>query len=256
MKAIVNIALFFSVLLSFSGFACSYPNGSAFQSIAVDGGAIVFEYAPIEKELPLNGGPQEKGIDVGYYSCSGALIGLIGQLPYLADTGKVRDAFLYGTSSVGGKKLFVIHSVEVRSDTGVKYLGDYYSVNVYGKDGDSYVRDDHLSDYFGAGGDILADDYEQILYTFPYKSEKAILDKLNSESYKKWLAGTPVKLVINKKAPIYSSPVLSDVTRMYLIAGDTVSQEAVEAGWLSIVYKTSKGTKIRGWIQCENANGC
>jgi len=256
MKVIGSIVLFVSAFVAFSVFACEPPQGGAYKPISVEEGVIAFDFVPIEKESGDTSKMQEVGIDVNLYKCSGETRELIGQLPYLAGTGKVRDAFLYDADGGSEKKLFVIHSVEIRSDTGVKYSGEYYSVNVYKQKNGSYVRDDRLSVYFGDGGDVLAENYKDLLYTFPYKGEGAILKKLNSGSYKKWRAGSPVSLVINKKTPIYESPVLTDVTRMYLVAGDTVSQDAVEAGWLSIIYKTSKGKIIRGWIQCANADGC
>lgn len=256
MKAIGNIVLFVSAFFTFSIFACEPPQGDAFKHIPVEGGAIIFDYAPIEKESGDTSKTEEVGIDVNLYKCSGQARELIGQLPYLADTGKVRDAFLYDADGAGEKKLFVIHSVEIRSDTGVKYSGEYYSVNVYKVEGGRYVRDDRLSTYFGDGGDVWAENYKGFLYTFPYKSEMSVLEKLNSKSYSAWRSGTPVTLVVNKKTPIFVSPVLADVTHMYLVPGDKVWQDAVEAGWLSIVYKTSKGKEVRGWIQCGNADGC
>jgi hypothetical protein len=43
---------------------------------------------------------------------------------------------------------------------------------------------------------------------------------------------------------------------MYLIQGDSVLQEGVEAGWVKILFKTPKGKAIRGWVQCGDADGC
>lgn len=65
-----------------------------------------------------------------------------------------------------------------------------------------------------------------------------------------------MKLSINKKTPIYSSPVLAEATKMYLIKGDSVLQEGVEAGFLKIMFKTPKGKAIRGWVKCADADGC
>lgn len=256
MKVIRYIVLFFSAFFTFGIFACDLPQADAFKSIPVDGGAIVFDFVSIEKETGDTSQTQEVGIDINLFKCSDGTRKLVGQLPYLSSTGQVRDAFLYAPDGVDVKRLFVIHSVEIRSDTGVKYSGDYYSVNVYKVEGDSYVRDDRLSTYFGDGGDILAENYKGLLYEFPYKNKSSVLEKLKSKLYRAWRAGTPVSLVINKKTPIYGSPVLADVTRMYLVEGDKVWQDAVEAGWLSIIYRTSKGKEIRGWIQCGNADGC
>ena len=120
-------------------------------------------------------------------------------MPYLANTGNVEDAFLYDTDEAGVDDLFVIHSVEIRSDTGVKYFGRYYTINIYKKDGDNFTRNEQLSTYFGYGGDVLEENYKGLLYTFPYKNKVSILRKINSGAYKKWRTIAPINLVINKK---------------------------------------------------------
>ncbi|MDB1111237.1 hypothetical protein [Pseudomonas extremaustralis] len=134
-----------------------------------------------------------------FFRCSDGSEALIGQLPYLADTGNVEDAFLYDTDEAGVDDLFVIHSVEIRSDTGVKYFGRYYTINIYKKDGDNFTRNEQLSTYFGYGGDVLEENYKGLLYTFPYKNKVSILRKINSGAYKKWRTIAPINLVINKK---------------------------------------------------------
>lgn len=256
MKTLKIVFLTISIFITCNVFACDTPQVAAFKAIPLDGAAIVFDFVSIEKESSNTSHSHEIGIDVIFFRCSDGTKTLIGQLPYLADTGKIEDAFLYGTDNGTAEGLFVIHSVEIRSDTGVNYSGRYYTINVYKKDGDNFTRNEQLSTYFGKGGDIFDEDYKELLYIFPYKNKISILRSLKSEAYKKWRAGAPVNLVINKKTAIHNSPVLADVTRMYLLAGDVVSQSEVEAGWLSVIYKTSKGKEVRGWIQCENADGC
>ena len=256
MKVFKKIGLLIPFFFTSSLFACDLRQGDAFEPIPVDGRAIVFDLVPIEKELGDASQTQEIGIDINFFKCSDGSRNLIGQLPYLADTGKVRSAFLYNFDGGDVTNLFVVHSVEIRSDTGIRYSGDYYSVNVYKVNGENFVRDDRLSAYFGSGGDILAENNKDLLYVFPYKSEALILAKISSSSFAKWSKGGLVNLIVSKITPMHRAPVLADVTRMYLVAGDKVSQDAVEAGWLSIIYKTSKGKIIRGWILCDNADGC
>ncbi|MBU6960600.1 hypothetical protein KRR23_23000 [Pseudomonas sp. CVAP len=256
MRVLKSAFVIFSVIYSVSALACDVKVGSAFPSLPVENGAVVFDEAPIEKDPGDTSADEQMGIDVNFVSCSDGTKKLIGKLPFLADTGKVRAAFFARTGQEAKESLFVIHSVEIHSDTGVKYSGDYYTVHVYQNTVNGYVRDERLSTYFGNGGDILSDDYKDFVYVFPYKSESSIIEKLASASYKNWCMGAPVNLAINKKTSIHSSPVLADVTRMYLVAGDKVKQEGVEAGWLSIMFKTPKGKEIRGWIKCENADGC
>lgn len=174
----------------------------------------------------------------------------------MADTARVRAAFFSDTRQGGDSKLFVIHSVEIRSDTGVKYSSDYFTVSIYTRNHDTYLKDNRLSRYFGNGADVLDDDYKNFRYVFPYKDQASIVERLASDSYSAWSAGSLITLVVDQKSPLYSSPVLADVTQMYVVAGDKVKQDDVEGGWLSITYSKSKGKIIRGWIQCANLKGC
>ncbi|APC19256.1 hypothetical protein BLL42_14510 [Pseudomonas frederiksbergensis] len=256
MGILKNTLAIVSVIYSVGVFACDVQADKAFPSLLTENGVVVFDEAPIEKEPGDASADEQIGIEVSFVSCSDGAKKLIGKLPFLADTGKVRAAFFARAGQDAKESLFVIHSVNIRSDTGVKYSGDYYTVHVYQDSANGYVRDERLSTYFGNGGDILSDDYKDLVHVFPYKSESSIIEKLVSTSYKSWYVGAPVDLTINKKTSIHSSPVLADVTRMYLVAGDKVKQEGVEAGWLSIMFKTPKGKEIRGWIKCENAGGC
>ncbi|MBX8487484.1 hypothetical protein [Pseudomonas cichorii] len=251
-KLLVTLCIFYP----FSVFSCEVLEGKAFRSISVENGIITFDLVPIDEDARDTSTGDQLGIDINFFNCNTGDRSQIGQLPFLADTGEVKAAFLAHAEQGSEKELFVIHGVEIRSDTGVKYSGDYYSVHVYKKSPNGYTKDDKLSRYFGEGGDILADDYKEVVYLFPYKSKDSVTSRLQSEAYKKWSSDAPVTLVVNKKSSLYNSPVLADMSRMYLVAGDKVTQEAVEAGWISVVHKTAKGKLIRGWIQCGNVDGC
>ncbi|GFM84875.1 hypothetical protein PSCICO_02740 [Pseudomonas cichorii] len=256
MRLVKKILVTFCVMCSFNAFSCEVLEGKAFRSISVENGVITFDLVPIDEDAGDTSAGEQLGIDINFFNCSTGDRSLIGQLPFLADTGEVKAAFLANAEQGSEKKLFVIHGVEIRSDTGIKYSGEYYSVHAYKKSPNGYTKDERLSRYFGEGGDILGDDYKEVLYLFPYKNEKAVISKLESEAYRKWSFSAPVTLVVNKKSSLYNSPVLADMSRMYLVAGDKVIQEAVESGWISIVYTTGKGKVIRGWIQCGNVDGC
>lgn len=254
-----NLAKMLFVILGLSTtglFACEIPESKAYPSVATGNGAFIFELVPIEDEVASGSSSSPLGIDISYFDCAVKTKQLVGQLPYLAETGEVRAAFLAEVKGVPKAELFVVHSVGIHSDTGVKYSGEYYSVHVYKKEPGGYSRDERVSRYFGEGADILTDDYKGLLYVFPYKDQLSVSNKLATPAFSKWNEGVPVQLTINKKSKIYSSPVFDDVTRMYLIAGDKVQQEAVEAGWLSVMFKTPKGKEIRGWILCGDADGC
>ncbi|MEE5129847.1 hypothetical protein V2J82_05285 [Pseudomonas alliivorans] len=239
---------------AFSTAACERPNGKAFDSLSVGDGAIVFDFVPVDDNSGIARSGDQLGINVYHVKCSDGTKSLVGDLPYLAATGLVRAAFLADTGS--GSELFVIHSVDIRSDAGMRYSSDYYSVHVYRPTASGYTKDERLSRYFGDGADVLNEDYKRELYTFPYKNQLSILAKLNSDAYRRWRSGSSVKLVINTKAFLHEAPTLADKTRMYLVAGDQVQQIGVEAGWLSVSYRTVKGKVIDGWIQCSDADGC
>ncbi|KAA0988650.1 hypothetical protein FQ192_16060 [Pseudomonas sp. ANT_J12] len=234
---------------------CNPPKSEAFPALQTESGAIVFNYTNLPEDESQD--PDEKAIEIDFVNCADGKKTNIGGLPFLAATGRVQAAFFAQAKPDAEPMLFVIHAVGIRADTGVNYLGEYYTVHAYSPTAKGYVRDEQLSNYFGNGGDIVRDfDSEELVYTFPYKTADAIVAKLNSAAYKHWAAGDKVTLTINKKTSIYSSPVLAEVTKMYLIPGDSVLQEGVEAGWVKILFKTPKGKSIRGWVQCGDTGGC
>ncbi|KNH47008.1 hypothetical protein [Pseudomonas lini] len=236
-----------------SRITCELPKSEAFPALSTNSGSIVFNYA----KLPESQDPDDVAIDVDFVNCADGSKKNIGGLPFLAATGRVQAAFLAQAKPDAEPMLFVIHAVGIRAYTGVNYLGDYYTVHAYARTTAGYVRDERLSNYFGNGGDIARDpESEELIYTFPYKTADAIAAKLNSAAYKRWAAGDRVTLTINKRASIHSSPVLADMTKMYLIKDDSVLQEGVEAGWLKVMFKTPEGKAIRGWVQCRDADGC
>jgi hypothetical protein len=231
------------------------PKSEAFPALNTHSGTIVFNYIKLPEDEFHD--PDEMAIDIDFVNCADGTKKNIGTLPFLAATGRVQAAFFAQAEADAEPMLFVIHAVGIRADTGVNYLGDYYTVHVYANTPAGYVRDERLSNYFGNGGDIVRDfDSEALVYTFPYKTADAIVAKLHSTAYKHWAAGDVVKLTINKKTSIYSSPVMADVTKMYLIKGDSVLQEGAETGFLKILFKTPKGKAIRGWVLCGDADGC
>ncbi|MFJ2685479.1 hypothetical protein ACIOYV_17290 [Pseudomonas sp. NPDC087342] len=234
---------------------CEPAKSEAFPVLNTDSGTIVFNYTKLPEEESQ--ASDDVAIDVDFVNCADGIKKNIGGLPFLAATGRVQAAFLAQAKPDTAPMLFIIHAVGIRAYTGVNYLGEYYTVHAYSPTAKGYVRDERLSNYFGNGGDIARDaESEELVYTFPYKTADELVAKLNSAAYKGWAAGDKVTLTINKKTSIYSSPVLADVTKMYLIQGDSVLQEGVEAGWVKILFKTPKGKAIRGWVQCGDAGGC
>lgn len=180
---------------------------------------------------------------------------MVGELPYLANTGKVKDAFIADVH--GEKEVFVIHNVQIRSETQPGDTGDYYSTLVYKYIAGNYVEDARLSKYFGKGSDIEngkgGDGYA---YLYPYKNRREVVDKLQGDNFRGWNDGKTSELVVARKTNIYDLPSVATRTKMYLIPGDVVTLQEIEAGWVSIVFKTKKDKEIKGWVTCEALSGC
>ncbi|AZD11349.1 hypothetical protein C4K26_5991 [Pseudomonas chlororaphis] len=256
MKEVFALLLFLVGCYVFSVSACEVPESRVFPALKADNGYIVFNEVPL---VGVGGTPSvdEISIDVVFFNCISGKSTRISGLPFLAATGQVHAAFFADAKDGGGEKLFIIHSVEIASDTGINYSGDYYTVHVYAKSSAGYIRDDRISNYFGVGGDILLDINDTVLKCrFPYKTSEEIVKRLESDLYRKWVAGEKINLKIQSKTAIYSSPNTADVTRMYLVGGDMVLREGIEAGWVKVMFKTPKNKEVRGWIMCKAVDGC
>ncbi|MEE5062374.1 hypothetical protein V2J93_26700 [Pseudomonas alliivorans] len=244
-----------AVFVAFSTFACEAPKDTLYQPLRVGGGYIVVKSTPvIEDEGKAN---PEMGLGITFLDCNAGEERFIARLPYIADPGEVVDAFLAKTGN-GSKDVFIIHSSPIRAFTGVSYGSDYFSVMVFRKALSGYELDKKNTDYFGSGADVVLrdGDTDEPVYTYPYKNRNAVMAQLASENYSRWLKGENLELEVTKKTSIYSSAAIANKTKMYLAKGDKVNQEAVSAGWISIVYKSTKGKEIRGWVLCESVSGC
>ncbi|WP_122581917.1 hypothetical protein [Pseudomonas viridiflava] len=244
-----------AVFVASSTFACEAPQDTLYQPLRVDGGYILVKTTPvIEDKGKAN---PEMGLGITFLDCNTGAERFIARLPYVADPGEVEDAFLAEIDD-GNKDVFIIHSAPIRAFTGVSYGSDYFSVMAFRKALSGYELDKKTTDYFGSGADVVLrnGDTDESVYTYPYKNRNAVMGQLASESYRRWLKGERSELEVANKTSIYSSAAIANKTKMYLVKGDKVSQEAVSAGWISIVYKSTKGREIRGWVLCESVNGC
>lgn len=233
--------------------ACNAPTGEQYPVVKNNDGYMSFEKKIIPQDDGGNG--VDKGIAIFFEDCEDGKKKSVGDLPFLAETGRVVDAFFAEVDSE--QKFFVIHNVLIRSETQPGDTGDYYSVLVYRHQGSSYVEDTRLSNYFGKGSDIR-DGLENgsYAYVYPYKTRKSITDRIATTGFKRWDSGGVVHLLIKSKTNIYEVPSIATKTRMYLVPGDQVLQQEVEAGWVSIVYETKKHKTISGWVPCVAVGGC
>lgn len=253
-RCVLQVMIFLLSLSVSFVYACEPPKEAPYPPLLVEGGMIVFDsVAVLEDEGKSD---PEMGLRVSFLNCSTGVIQFISRLPFIADTGNVQDAFLKDIR--GGDYLFVIHSAPIRAFTGVRHGSDYFSVLVFQRTGSGFVFDKKLTDYFGSGADTLSQDVDddKIIYSYPYKNRDAVIEKVESKSFNSWLSGDLVEFTVKQKTSIYSSGNMVDDTKMYLISGDKVKVEAISAGWVSMLYTTTKGKKIRGWVLCNNLNGC
>ncbi|MGE6792036.1 hypothetical protein ACQKFS_08445 [Pseudomonas guineae] len=254
MSILTTLASILALTYSSISLGCAHPISSAYSALQTAEGHLVFNETPFVVD---NAGGVELGINVSFYNCADNSEYLIGELPFLATTGKIITAFFADANNDGNDELFVIHAAPINSDTGVNYHSDYYSTHVYEKTKNKYSRNEKISSYFGSGGDIINDaDNDLLAYTFPYKTETSIREKLSSKNYLKWAHGEEATYTVNKKTYIHRFPVLPEKTHMYLVSGDAVTQVEAESGWISITFITRNKKEIHGWIKCEDVDGC
>lgn len=255
-----NCAIFFWGLLTFwifgaQALACEAPKQMPYPSLAVDGGWAVFGEMPLPKQEKVSN--PVMGLSLSFLDCSSGVSKLISSLPYLTDPGQIQDAFIEGTEN-GHNELFVIHSVPIRSATGMGYASDYYTVLVFVKNGSGFSSDQRLTDYFGRGADVIDpdDDADRFIYSYPYKTKDSIVAKLKSKGYERWAGGTMSEFPVINKATIYSTQSTGSATKMYLVPGDKVDVEIISAGWVLMRYMTPNKREIKGWVMCSDLDGC
>jgi hypothetical protein len=248
----IYICLMLAYLYSSATYSCTISDSAAFASLKVEGGAVVFDAAPIADDMRDPSQPVEIGINVNYYDCLLGKKTLIGELPYLAATGEVDAAFI--ANNMGADELFVLHRVNVRSDTGIPYAGDYYTVLAYNRIVSGFAKNDRLSNYFGSGGDILSSyDSDVLAYEFPYKSEGSIKKRLSSPNYLKWLQGDRVALISKGGALLREDSLLTETNGSLIAKKTSLIQKNIEAGWILV---TTENSNFAGWITCEEVESC
>ncbi|QXH49158.1 hypothetical protein KSS94_14455 [Pseudomonas fakonensis] len=228
--------------------ACEAPRHKPFPALGMAGGYVYFDQAPIEE------GSSALGLTVNLLDCASGAAQRIGELPYLAEPGKVADAFW--AEDAQGEFLVVMHAVPVNSYPGLIYSTDYYSILLYRRGSQGLALDERSSAYFGHGADVIGDD-ETLLFSYPYKHRNGVLKALQSPFYDNWLQGRLATLEVRaQKALIYSDASVASKTGMYLIAGDQVKVTGIAGGWVEMEYLTAKQKLIKGAMLCTDFNGC
>lgn len=190
--------------------------------------------------------------------CNSGIEEEIAELPYLGDTGRIESAFLVDSDFDNTAELFVIHSVTLYSDTGISYSSNYFTTLVYKRFTPlTYEYSERMSTYFGEGGDILlSPESDTEIYSYPYKSEANIRNKLISAQYKLWFENKKTNTKILSKTYLHEQPNTVDKTSIYFIAGDEVQVLDQSAGWLEVMFHNKTKGDIKGWIQCKDTLHC
>jgi len=228
--------------------ACEAPRDKPFPALGMAGGYVYFDQAPIEE------GSSELGLTVNLLDCASGTAQRIDELPYLAEPGKVADAFW--AEDAHGELLVVMHAVPVNSYPGLIYSTDYYSILLYRRGSQGLVQDPRSSAYFDHGADVV-DDQDALLFSYPYKHRNGVLQALQSKFYNDWLNARLTDFEVGeKRARLYTGASIALDSGMYVIAGDRVKVTGASGGWVSMQYVTAKGKVIDAWMLCKDLKGC
>lgn len=215
--------------------------------LALGSGIVCFIFQPVTDDLgrTLDGeGPQ---IAVYFTELDKPPV-MAGELPYLATTGRIKDAFVLDIDQDKRLDVVVIHSAEVRSETDVR--GAFYSVLAFTHKQDGALNlNEQISRWFGSGGDTPQTSGTNG-YVFPYKTRASIQAAAALPLFRLSSVSCPLPGTVNTKAPLYHSPVPQDKTKMYLVKGDKVTIEDVTAGWCEATYNGGK-KPLQMWLHCS-----
>jgi hypothetical protein len=222
----------------------------AHQPLTVANGILCFKLQPVlDKEgFPLL--DEEKQIYVFLiYKDQQAI--KIQELPYLATTGKVEDAFQLDVNQDGKEDVVVIHSAEITSYTGTCKASPWYSILILKQTESNFEYDERASNWFGNGGDLCEGDIGKIIYVFPFKTKETIIKALMSSSLRSFLVNdVPRFALLNRKSWLYDAAVGGVRTKKYLIAGDKVRVDGVQANMCQITYTGGK-KPLQMWLLCD-----
>jgi hypothetical protein len=225
---------------------------SAIREIAAPGGQVLVESYSVGDEEGAGRCSECIGLRLKFKNGQSGEVTTISYLPYLADTGSVHAAFFLDPFEACKNKLVVVHGVEIRSDTGVPYYGDYYSVHVFDVLAGNYKRNERQSGYFGYGADVVAyhedENYMEYLFSYPYKTEKDIRLEMSSDHYSRWLSGNNDVVIADKRVRLYSGNSIVDTTDEFIGVDQAIRPVDEGGGWMKVVSKDAQGKDVTGWI--------
>jgi hypothetical protein len=247
MKNLILLAVFF--LFPLKVLACEAEAGSKYITSAPGGIIYIREIPMMSDDNSLV--EDDVRLEVVFLDCSSNTLKSVGLLPYLASAGKVHAVFFTNPLGYAKNQLIVLHSAELRADTGDHFVSDFHSVQVFNLQAGKFARDNKVENYFGDGGDVV-NDYEQnvIIYRYPYKTEAEVRAEITSENYRKWMSGEGVLFKIVGEVPLYTDPVVIDHPVGTLKSGSVLRQLDVYAGWVSVAMGDSVASpETVGWVK-------
>jgi hypothetical protein len=258
--------VFALLVLTASGLAmgdtpCSAIDGDdARPPLSVDNGTFCFKLQPLldsKGNLVLG---EDRQIHV-YSIQQGREAVKLGELPYLARTGNVEDAFQLDVNQDGKNDVVVIHSAEIRrSHTGGCQTSPWYSTLVYMRKEAGFEYDGRASGWFGDGFDFVEGestpgietcDDDKLMYVHPYKTRDAVEKAISGSPFTSLTTDdTPLAATVIRKSWLSLYDDFDSKTNKYLIAGDKVLVNRVTKGVCQITYSGGK-KPLQMWMQCD-----
>ena len=257
-KEIIVFLTLISSRLAIGGESCAVINGDdARASLSVSSGTLCFK---LEHLLDKQGNPiPDKGYENEYqinvYLIANARPATkVTELPYLATTGKIEDAFLLDVNKDGKEDVIIIHSAELsNAATGACHASPWYSIIVL-KQTESYLEyDERASRWFDNGSDFCKYDiFNTIVYIYPFKTRDAIKEAVATSPVASFIVNnTPRAAIVKYKSWLYDDGVGGLKTKKYLIAGDKVTLDNVQANMCQVSYSGGK-KPLQMWMKCSD----
>jgi hypothetical protein len=237
--------------LAFAQHTCAdIGGGQSYGALNVDGGVICF----IKTRVTDPNAKTSLGVEAItlYYIHDGsAPVAAQGRsLPYHDTPGKIVDAFSSNIGKEHELRVFVIHSMEVRTSLAEpNSSGKFYSVSVFDPQGGVLRRDERASDWFGAGYSWLSDGND-IIYTFPYQTRQDVLRSIDSPLAALMVKDGFIPVRLKIKSYLFEVPNVADKTRKYLVKGDRATVDGVTAGWCRVHY-SGGSISLEMWLMCN-----
>ncbi|QTO44919.1 hypothetical protein [Burkholderia latens] len=251
----IKIILFWIFVLLVSGSArakdtCADIHGEqAYPSLSIKKGVICFIVEPVlDSESHASIGVDS--INLYYLANEGAPVRAEGRgLLYDETPGQIIDAF---SMIVGGdrqEKIFVIHSVDIRTSlVEPNSSGKFYSVDVFYLAGNILRRDDRASEWFGSDYSYLSNG-ARVIYKYPYQSRIDVRQAIDSPFASLMSEGGGIPVRVKYKSYLADGPDIRSRTKRYLIAGDRATVGKATGGWCQVSH--SGGTKLpEMWLTC------